>query len=175
MTRIPGLVLTDHTFTVPLDHASPGRGSIEVFAREVVASDRAGDDLPWLVFLEGGPGSKSPRPSGPGERWLGQALKTHRVLLLDQRGTGRSTPISARTVAGMTDRALADYLRLFRADSIVRDAELIRQALAGSTAVGVPRPELRRLRHDDLSQPGAVGPAVLLRHRRVAGSVRDGR
>ena len=131
MTRIPGLVLTDHTFTVPLDHAAPGRARSTVFAREVVATDRAGDDLPWLIFLEGGPGSKSPRPSGPGERWLGQALKTHRVLLLDQRGTGRSTPISARTVAGMTDRALADYLRLFRADSIVRDAELIRQSLLG--------------------------------------------
>jgi pimeloyl-ACP methyl ester carboxylesterase len=132
VTRIPGLVLTDHTFTVPLDHASPDRGSIDVFAREVVATDRAGDDLPWLLFLEGGPGSPSPRPSGPGERWLGQALKTHRVLLLDQRGTGRSTPISGRTVAGMTDRALADYLRLFRADSIVRDAELIRQSLLGA-------------------------------------------
>ncbi|MEV4617306.1 alpha/beta fold hydrolase [Asanoa sp. NPDC049573] len=131
MTRVPGLVLTDHTFTVPLDHADPAGTTIEVFAREVVATDRAGDDLPWLLFLQGGPGGKSPRPSAPDERWLGRALKTHRLLLLDQRGTGRSTPISARTVAGMTDRALADYLRLFRADSIVRDAELIRRRLLG--------------------------------------------
>ena len=131
MIRIPGLVLTDHTFTVPLDHADPSGPTVEVFAREVVAPDRAGDDLPWLVFLQGGPGSKSPRPSAPDERWLGRALKTHRLLLLDQRGTGRSTPISARTVAGMTDHALADYLKLFRADSIVRDAELIRRRLLG--------------------------------------------
>ncbi|MEV4535173.1 alpha/beta fold hydrolase [Asanoa sp. NPDC049518] len=131
MTRIPGLVLTDHSFPVPLDHADPSRGSLEVFAREVVATDRAGDDLPWLLFLQGGPGAKSPRPSGPNESWLGQACKTHRVLLLDQRGTGRSTPISGRTVAGLSDRALADHVRLFRADSIVRDAELIRRSLLG--------------------------------------------
>jgi pimeloyl-ACP methyl ester carboxylesterase len=129
--RIPGLVLTDHTFAVPLDHADPDGPTISVFAREVAATDRAGDDLPWLVFLQGGPGGKSPRPSAPAGGWLGQALKTHRVLLLDQRGTGRSTPISARTVAGRTDRQLADYLKLFRADSIVRDAEVIRRRLLG--------------------------------------------
>ena len=48
----------------------------------------------WLIFLQGGPGGKSPRPTGPASGGSGQALKTHRVLLLDQRGTGRSTPIS---------------------------------------------------------------------------------
>ena len=37
--RQPGLVLTDHTFSVPLDHAVPGGEQIEVFAREVVAAD----------------------------------------------------------------------------------------------------------------------------------------
>ncbi|GAA1859657.1 alpha/beta fold hydrolase [Asanoa iriomotensis] len=131
MIRIPGLALTDHTFTVPLDHADPDGPTISVFARSVAATDRAGDDLPWLIFFQGGPGAKSPRPPGPAESWFGRALKTHRVLLLDQRGTGRSTPISARTVAGQTDQQLADYLKLFRADSIVRDAEVIRKHLLG--------------------------------------------
>ena len=41
----PGLVLTDHTFTVPLDHRAPAGDQIEVFAREVVASDKAAADL----------------------------------------------------------------------------------------------------------------------------------
>jgi pimeloyl-ACP methyl ester carboxylesterase len=63
--------------------------------------------------------------------WLGHALATHRVLLLDQRGTGRSTPVSARTVAGMPPAELAAYLRLFRADSIVADCEMLRDRLAG--------------------------------------------
>ena len=130
MIRIPGLAWTDHTYTVPLDHGDPHGATIEVFAREVVAADRAGDDLPWLVFLQGGPGGKAPRPQDA-TGWLGHAVRTHRVLLLDQRGTGRSTPVTAQTVRGMDDGALTRYLRLFRADSIVADAELIRARLTG--------------------------------------------
>jgi pimeloyl-ACP methyl ester carboxylesterase len=131
-TRIPGLVLTDHVVEVPLDHATPDDGRrIEVFAREVVAPDREHDDLPWLLFLQGGPGGKSPRPGGGGDGWLKEATRTHRVLLLDQRGTGRSTPLTARTVAGRSDAEIAAYLRLFRADSIVRDAEVLRDRVAG--------------------------------------------
>ncbi|WP_122982112.1 alpha/beta fold hydrolase [Actinoplanes teichomyceticus] len=130
MIAHPGLRFADHTVTVPLDHRRPGAASIEVFAREVVADDRAGDDLPWLLFLQGGPGGKAPRPLGA-DGWLARALRTHRVLLLDQRGTGRSTPVTARTVRGRDDAALAAYLRLFRADSIVADAEILRERVAG--------------------------------------------
>src|SRR5262249_19191566 len=50
-----------------------------------------------------------------------------RVLLLDQRGTGRSSPIG--TLPGLTPGQQADYLAHFRADSIVRDAEWIRREL----------------------------------------------
>src|SRR5882757_1232612 len=126
--RIPGLVLTDHTFTVPLDHAEPDGNDIEVFVREVVAPGNEDADLPCLLFLQGGPGMPSPRPLRA-TGWVERAVKTHRVLLLDQRGTGRSTPLTARTVRGMEPAALAAYLRLFRADSIVADAELIRSRL----------------------------------------------
>src|ERR1022692_4380233 len=62
--RQRGTVLTDHTFTVPLDHSQPGGERIEVFAREVVAAGQAGSSLPWLLFLQGGPGFGAPRPSG---------------------------------------------------------------------------------------------------------------
>ena len=129
----PGTVLTDHSFLVPLDHARPGGDQIEVFAREVVAADKAGraGSLPWLVFLQGGPGFAAQRPVGR-EAWLDRALDDYRVLLLDQRGTGRSSRITARSLAGLEPgRAQADYLALFRADSIVLDAELIRRELCG--------------------------------------------
>ncbi|MFF4987840.1 alpha/beta fold hydrolase [Streptosporangium saharense] len=126
---LPGVTLTDHTFTVPLDHADPGGETIEVFAREAVDPARRGDDLPWLLFLQGGPGGKSPRPHAA-DSWLARALRTHRVLLLDQRGTGRSTPVTANTLTG-TDAEIAARLRHFRADAIVADAELIRRALVG--------------------------------------------
>jgi pimeloyl-ACP methyl ester carboxylesterase len=130
--RIPGLAFTDHVVEVPLDHAHADDGrTIEVFAREVMAAGREHDELPWLLFLQGGPGGKSPRPGGAGDGWLQEATRTHRVLLLDQRGTGRSTPITSRSVAGLADAEIATYLRLFRADSIVEDAEVLRDRVAG--------------------------------------------
>ncbi|MEW1657209.1 alpha/beta fold hydrolase [Streptomyces sp. NPDC093707] len=128
----PAYATVDHVFTVPLDHAVPGGDTLQVFAREVADPARAGEDLPWLLYLQGGPGGKSPRPSGTSPGWLAHALKTHRVLLLDQRGTGRSTPLTARAAARFPDPArLAAHLGHFRADSIVADAELIRRALCG--------------------------------------------
>ena len=129
--HIPSLVLTDHTFRVPLDHARPDAETIEVFAREVVSPARAGDKLPWLVFFQGGPGAAAPRPMGK-DGWLKRALQDYRVLLLDQRGTGRSTPVTAQTLARYeSPQAIADYLKHFRADAIVRDAEHIRRQLLG--------------------------------------------
>jgi pimeloyl-ACP methyl ester carboxylesterase len=125
-------VITDHVVEVPLDHGTPDDGrKVDVFAREVVGAGRERDDLPWLLFLQGGPGGKSPRPGGMGDGWLTEATRTHRVLLLDQRGTGRSRPLTGGTVAGLSDAEIASYLRLFRADSIVRDAEVLRDRVAG--------------------------------------------
>ncbi|MFI6697642.1 alpha/beta fold hydrolase [Streptomyces sp. NPDC050509] len=129
--RQPGVVLTDHRFTVPLDHDDPGGERIELFAREAVASARAGADLPWLVYLEGGPGFGARRFIGR-QAWLGRALQEFRVLLLDQRGTGLSTPVNRQTLplhGGPLQQA--DHLAHFRADSIVRDCETIRPLLTG--------------------------------------------
>jgi len=129
--RLPGLVLTDHEFTAPLDYEKPEGDTITVFAREVVAPAKEKEDLPWLVFLQGGPGSGSPRPEDR-SGWLKRALENYRVLLLDQRGTGRSTPVLPQTLARFpSPQAQADYLTHFRADSIVKDCELIRKQLLG--------------------------------------------
>src|SRR4051794_20989165 len=65
-------------------------------------------------------------PSSPG--WLDRALRDFRVLMLDQRGTGRSTPFGG-DVAGRSASEIAEYLTHFRADAIVRDAEHIRREL----------------------------------------------
>jgi pimeloyl-ACP methyl ester carboxylesterase len=122
-----GLLLTEHEFSVPLDHSAADGERITVFAREVADSD--GRDRPMLVFLQGGPGTEAPRPtrypSSPG--WLDRALHEFRVLMLDQRGTGRSSPIGA--LPGLTAREQAERLVHHRADAIVRDAEHIRREL----------------------------------------------
>jgi pimeloyl-ACP methyl ester carboxylesterase len=124
-----GLVLTEHEFDVPLDHSAPDGERLVVFAREVVDPD--GRDRPFLVFLQGGPGFEAPRPtrhpSSPG--WLDRALREFRVLMLDQRGTGRSTPFGRAALSDRTPAEQAAYLTHFRADAIVRDAEHVREAL----------------------------------------------
>jgi pimeloyl-ACP methyl ester carboxylesterase len=124
---LPGLIATEHAFEVPLDHRDADGERISVFARELAHPD--GRNRPFLVFLQGGPGYEAARPTrqpnGPG--WLDRALQDFRVLMLDQRGTGRSWPIGA--LPARTPREQADYLAHFRADSIVHDAEWIRREL----------------------------------------------
>lgn len=110
----------EHTLTVPRDHFTAGP-SLEIFAREIIPP--GGKDLPVLLYLQGGPGFAAPRPVGV-DGWLAEALRTHRVILLDQRGTGRSGRID--DTSGGIDPAT---LKLLRADQIVADCEALRQAL----------------------------------------------
>ncbi len=125
----PGAVLTERQHAVPLVHGDPSRDTLNVFTREVAAPD--GLDRPYLVFLQGGPGFEAARPTSPPSGWMVRALADFRVLLLDQRGTGRSTPVGP-VLPGATPAAQAEYLTHFRADSIVRDLELIRAELGVS-------------------------------------------
>jgi pimeloyl-ACP methyl ester carboxylesterase len=122
------MLLTDHVITVPLDHdRGDGDGrTVEVYAREIAAAD--GRDLPYLVYLQGGPGHEAPRPSSwpTSPPWLERALRDFRVILLDQRGTGRSTPYGDPGSDAVAD---AERLTHFRADAIVRDAECLREHL----------------------------------------------
>jgi pimeloyl-ACP methyl ester carboxylesterase len=124
---ISGLAITEHSFEVPLDHAGEDGERITVFAREL--ADPEGRDRPFLLYFQGGPGFESPRPTltPAAPSWLERALKDFRVLMLDQRGTGRSTPVGS--LDGLTPAQQADYLAHFRADAIVRDAEWIRREL----------------------------------------------
>lgn len=128
--RLKGLLLIDRTFRVPLDYSGVLPGEITIFAREVVMAgpNDTRSNLPYLVYFQGGPGFESPRMTEAGE--FRKFTRDHRLLLLDQRGTGLSSPISADTLTnfGNVEQATA-YLKCFRAPSIVRDAELIRKAL----------------------------------------------
>jgi pimeloyl-ACP methyl ester carboxylesterase len=129
--RHHGMALADYEFTVPLDHDQPASETLSVFARAVRKGDKVEGKRPWLVFLQGGPGFPGPRPL-TNSGWLNRALDHYHVLLLDSRGNGRSSVVLPQTLVRRGDaKAQAHYLRHFRADSIVRDAEWIRRALIG--------------------------------------------
>lgn len=152
--HVPGLYVEDHSIDVPLDWrglepmllavgSTMRRGampapiagapeSIKLFYRVVCAPDRINDDLPLLLFLQGGPGGESPRPLSPtSDGWIEEAVKHFRVVLPDQRGTGRSSCVDGRTIKALGDRAAAagadtarsqaDFLKRHLASSIVRD------------------------------------------------------
>ncbi|KAB7790096.1 alpha/beta fold hydrolase [Bifidobacterium leontopitheci] len=138
---VPGLHVEDRSVAVPLDWSGhePGRGfdgdSLRLFYRVVTSPEHVHDELPLLVYLQGGPGGEGPRPLNPtSDGWIAEAVKHFRVVLPDQRGTGRSSRIDAQVMermAGAGARAQADYLKLFLADSIVRDFEHLRRTEFG--------------------------------------------
>lgn len=103
---VPGLHIEDRSAKVPLDWAGhePGRGfdgeSISLFYRVVTAPEHVHDDLPLLVFLQGGPGGAGPRLLNPSsDGWIAEAVKHFRVVLPDQRGTGRSSRVDSHAMA----------------------------------------------------------------------------
>lgn len=122
---MPGMRVRERHVPVPLDWWHPEAGEIDVFVRELVDPDKTDDDLPLVTYLQGGPGGANPRPLEP-SGWITEALEHYRIVLVDQRGTGRSTPLDARIIAEMDAEAGADHLARFRADSIVRDLEHVR-------------------------------------------------
>lgn len=131
--RMLDLTVHEHTLTVPLvwDAAADSR-TIDVFAA-VVTRD-GGEHLPYLVFLQDGPGSEAPRPfrDPTGPSWLDAALADYRVVMLDQRGTGRSTPIGDEDLQ-RPSASLAEHITHLRAGSIVRDCEAVREHLGAET------------------------------------------
>ncbi|MFJ6078093.1 alpha/beta fold hydrolase [Pseudarthrobacter sp. NPDC092419] len=130
-----GMRTVEHEFQAPLDHfaTDPAGGeTITVFAREYVSAEHSpaeAERLPWLLYLQGGPGGRGNRWGSLGG-WAKAAAREFRILMLDQRGTGLSTPADRHTLPLRgADQEQAAYLEHFRADSIVADAELIRRAL----------------------------------------------
>ncbi|TVY44549.1 Proline iminopeptidase, partial [Lachnellula occidentalis] len=124
-------------FRVPLDYSDLSRGTLGLFARGVTKHERPTNpeekvdksQKPWLLWLQGGPGKncQPPERQAVTRKFLERG---YQVLYLDQRGTGLSDPITAETLAleGNAQKQ-ADFLKLFRADNIVRDCEAIRPIL----------------------------------------------
>lgn len=136
---LPGLYIEDHAVDVPLDWRGhepaqlaadglPDAERIQLFYRTVCTPENVGRDLPLLVFLQGGPGGAGPRLLSPtSDGWIEEATKHFRVVLPDQRGTGRSSHVSRHALEAHGDaRSQAEFLKRFLAPSIVRDFEYLR-------------------------------------------------
>ncbi|KAI9285737.1 Alpha/Beta hydrolase protein [Umbelopsis sp. AD052] len=128
---VPGARVFDRYFDLPLAYDSNAQEQkIKVFCRHLVPINKVNEmkRLPFLVYLQGGPGFSCAFPKISG--WIKVAFDNgYQVLLLDQRGTGLSSAISPDSLAHLSDQGKADYLKCFRADSIVRDCESIRKLL----------------------------------------------
>ncbi|KAI1176757.1 alpha/beta-hydrolase [Nemania sp. FL0916] len=133
---VPGkLLVKELWFEVPLDHSKPEGQTIKLFARSAVKYERPIVEStevvqrPYLLFLQGGPGHGTPPPQ---DSTLSKHMldRGYELLLLDQRGTGFSCPISARMLARVGGpKKQADYLKHFRADTLVKDSEAVRLCL----------------------------------------------
>ena len=119
----------DPRFELPVNHPSPDGRTISVFARELRAHGREAESLPWLVYLQGGPGFPAPRPTAL-TGWMKRAAKQFRILLLDQRGTGQSTPQTPQTLAPLTAEQQAEYMPSFRPAQLVAEVDALRRPFA---------------------------------------------
>lgn len=142
-------------FTLPLDHSAQSEETVPVVAKIVniyrrgttgVRKNRSPsfnlkDDVRHnasnlVVYLQGGPGFPSAFPTGPTDPPFLKPLldRNYTVVLLDQRGTGLSGPIDTELLLSRgTTQQQFDFVKHFRADSIVHDCEHIRKALLGPT------------------------------------------
>ncbi|KAI0200057.1 alpha/beta-hydrolase [Astrocystis sublimbata] len=133
---VPGkLLVKELWFEVPLDHSKPKGQTIKLFARSAIKYEKPIVEpstvlqRPFLLFLQGGPGFGTPAPQdSPLSKYM--LDRGYELLLLDQRGTGFSSPISAHTLARVgSPQEQADHLKLFRADTLVKDSEAVRLCL----------------------------------------------
>ena len=83
-------------FDVAEDPAQPGGRHIRLHLA-VLRSDAANPDADIVVMLAGGPGEAATEAFAFRSMY-GGVLKRHNVLLLDQRGTGGSNPLSCASV-----------------------------------------------------------------------------
>ncbi|KAJ1734719.1 hypothetical protein LPJ61_000921 [Coemansia biformis] len=139
---LPGGRVFERFFDCPLDHQQPADARrVRVFVRHIVPLGKESQmhTLPFMLYLQGGPGFECSLPGSVASGWYHTAISEgYQILLVDQRGTGLSSPISAGTLdqqfASVEDKV--EYVSHFRADSIVRDCELIRKILCQGRADG---------------------------------------
>ena len=133
------------TLAVPLDPGDPDAEAIELFVAVVEASSEQATPDPLVVFADG-PGAAATQFFVRAKRAFARILRDRDVVLVDQRGTGRSAPLRcdgsryAALLAGGDARSAVDAgiacldelkydPRFFTTSAGVADLERVRAAL----------------------------------------------
>lgn len=151
-TTVDGIRISTLQFSLPLDYSNPKDETTISVVIKVVNNYKRSNSSPVsetsfdldrditknadniLLFLQGGPGFPSPFPTSKSNPSYLKSLldRGYTVLLLDQRGTGLSSAIDTDLILSIsrTDTSKQfQYIKNFRADSIVHDCENIRLTL----------------------------------------------
>ncbi|MBO7671402.1 MAG: alpha/beta fold hydrolase [Aeriscardovia sp.] len=139
---VSGIQIEEESLEVPLDWRGlnpkdekevenrMGEEKISISYKVLKKAGSAKRSLGPLIYFQGGPGEKCPRPLGINscKPWIKTALDLgFEVVLPDQRGVGNSSPITPSLLlkrGGAKEQA--DYLKRFLARSISCDMEWIR-------------------------------------------------
>lgn len=130
--------------TVPLDYTKDSEGTISIVTNVTQKYDKLlhdltkitfphGDKLKPMAYLQGGPGFPCAVPESNSGFVRFLLDKGYQLVFYDQRGTGLSSPIESKSLQKLGP--IEDQLRYilnFRADSIVKDMEIVREALFGA-------------------------------------------
>jgi pimeloyl-ACP methyl ester carboxylesterase len=142
--RLASIAARCGVLTVPEDRASPGGATIELHVAVVPAINRRAAAAP-LFLLAGGPGQGATAMYTSYAAAFARVNRNHDIVLVDQRGTGRSAPLScdypddwqatSDLMPALRQATLAclnkygDRVRFYTSSAAVADLAAIREAL----------------------------------------------
>ncbi len=101
---------------VPENYSHPDGAKIAINLAVLPAIDNSDHKSP-LLFLAGGPGQAAVELAAPLQRAFAEIHKTHDIILIDQRGTGKSNPLTCDEVNS------ANVYELTQADFTITDVQ----------------------------------------------------
>ncbi|HEV8693159.1 MAG TPA: alpha/beta fold hydrolase [Lysobacter sp.] len=97
---LPPLEAQCGSFTVAENPSQPAGRKIALNIAWLVASNKNGGTSDPVFFLAGGPGQAATQVAGQVDMALREVRKQRDIVLIDQRGTGKSNPLDCRDAKG---------------------------------------------------------------------------
>ena len=133
------------TYSTPENYAKPNGAKVDINFVVLPAIDNSQEKLP-LMFLAGGPGQAAAELSAQIYRGFNEIRKTRDLILVDQRGTGKSNPLQCEDslevdpyISLPEEFSIADIeqcvaklsgdLSQYNSENAIRDFDAIRAAL----------------------------------------------